>query len=60
MKLTFITNFMGYDLAIIVMWNFLFISSNGIDKCHSSTCIVRTLMLCALFRHECHMLVCIV
>jgi hypothetical protein len=24
-------------------------------KCHSSTCIVQTLMSCALFRNECHM-----
>jgi len=28
--------------------------------CHSSTCVVWTLILCALFRHECHMLIRIV
>jgi hypothetical protein len=59
--LTFTTNFMGHNLAIIFVQNLLFIGSYGIDtKSHSSTCIVCTLMLCALFRHECHIFVRIV
>jgi hypothetical protein len=47
MKLTFITNFMGHDLAIIVVQNLLFIGSNGID-----TDVIHLLVL---FKHYCHM-----
>jgi hypothetical protein len=42
----YITNFMGHDLAIIVMQNLFSISSYGIDT--------NVIHLLALFEHQCH------
>ncbi len=55
MKLTFITNFMRHDLAIIVVKFAFHRFEWNRHRCHSSICIIRTSMSCALFRHECHM-----
>jgi hypothetical protein len=41
-----ITNFMGHDLAIIVMWNFFFMNLYGID--------MDVIHLFVLFEHECY------
>jgi hypothetical protein len=41
-----ITNFMGHDLAIIIMWNLLFICSCEID--------LNVIHLLVLFEHQCH------
>ncbi len=41
-----ITNFMGHDLVIIVMWNLLFIGSYEID--------MNAINLLVLFEHWCH------
>jgi len=56
LKVACITNFMGHNLAIIIMQNWLSIGFVwNRHKCRSSICIVWTLMSCALFRHESHM-----
>jgi hypothetical protein len=67
MRFTFITNFMGHDLAIIVMWNFLFIGLNGIDTdvihllvkfehwCHLYCLDTNVICLFVLFKHRCCM-----
>ncbi len=47
-----ITNFMGYDLAVIVTQNFLFIGSYGIDT--------NVICMIVLFRHKCYMSICVV
>jgi hypothetical protein len=41
-----ITNFMGHDLAIIIMWNLLFIGLYGIDT--------DVIQLLVLFEHRCY------
>jgi hypothetical protein len=46
MRLTFITNFMGHHLVIIVVQNLLFIGSNGRD--------INVIHLLVLFEHQCH------
>ncbi len=43
--MTFLTNFMGYDLAIIIVRNMLFIVSYGIDT--------NVIHLLVLFEHQC-------
>jgi len=62
---TIITNFMGRNLAIIVMQNLLFISSYGIDmdvihlfvlfehRCHVHRLDTNVICLFILFKHEC-------
>ncbi len=64
-KLNIITNFMRHDLAIIVVWNFLFIGSYGINtnaihllilfehQCHVHYLNMNVICLFILFRHEC-------
>jgi len=63
--LNIITNIMGHDLAIIVVWNFLFIGSYGIDtdvihllvlfehQCCVHCLNMNVICLFILFRHEC-------
>jgi hypothetical protein len=52
----FITNFMDHNLATIIMQKFIFYRFVwNRHRCHSSTCIVCTSMLCVLFKHKCHM-----
>jgi hypothetical protein len=67
MRLAFITNLMGHDLAIIVMWNLLFTGSNGIDTyvihllvlfkhwCQVHCLEAKVICLFTLFKHECCM-----
>jgi len=47
-----ITNFMGHNLAIIVMWNLLFIGSYGIDT--------NLICLFLFFKHRCCLSICVV
>ncbi len=67
-----ITNFMGHDLAIIVVQNLLFIGSYGIDMdvihllvLFEHQCCVHCLntnVICmfVLFIHRCYMFICVV
>jgi hypothetical protein len=53
-----ITNFMGYNLAIIIMRNLLFIGSYGIDMdVNQLVVLFEHQCLCALLGHKCHMFV---
>ncbi len=68
----FITNFMGYNLAIIVMRNLLFIGSYGIDTniinlfilfehwCHVHCLDTNVICLFVLFKHKCYVSICVV
>jgi hypothetical protein len=63
----FITNFMGHDLAIIIMQNFLFIGLYGINtyvihlfvlfehQCHANCLNTNVICFFILFRHGCYM-----
>ncbi len=67
-----ITNFMGHNLAIIVMWNLFFIGSYGIDTnvinllvlfehwCHVHYLNTNVICLFVLFIHECYVFICVV
>ncbi len=69
-----ITNFMGHNLAIIVVWNFLFIGLCGIDmdvihllvmlmfehQCCVHCLDMNVISLFILFKHECCVFICIV
>jgi hypothetical protein len=68
----YITNFMGHDLAIIVVQNFFFIGSNKIDtnvihllvlfehQCCVHCFDMNVIYLFILFRHTCYMSICVV
>jgi hypothetical protein len=67
-----ITNFMGHDLAVIVMQNLLFIGSYGINTdvihlfvllefwCRVHYLNTNVICLFVLFKHECYMSICVV
>jgi hypothetical protein len=57
---TYIANFIGHNLAIIIVWNLFFISLYGIDMDVIHLLVMFTSMSYALFRHKCHMLIRIV
>jgi hypothetical protein len=71
-KLNIITNFMGHNLAIIVVRNLLFIGSYGTDtdvihlfilfkhQCHVHCLDTNVMCLFVLFKHECCVFICIV
>jgi hypothetical protein len=68
----YITNFKGHDLAKIVMWNFLFIGSYGINTnvihllvlfkhwCHVHCLDMNVICMFVLFRHKCYVFIHIV
>jgi len=67
-----ITNFMGHDLAIIIMRNLLFICSCGIDmnvihllvlfehRCHAHCLNTNVICLSILFEHKYCMFICVI
>jgi len=69
---SFITNLMGHDLAIIVVWNLLFIGSYGINTnvihllvlfkhwYHAHCLDTNVICLFILFKHGCCMFICVV
>jgi hypothetical protein len=69
---SYITNFMGHDLAIIVMRNYFFISLYGINInvinllvlfehwCHMHCLNTNVICMFVLFRHRCCMSICVV
>jgi hypothetical protein len=71
-KLNIITNFMGHNLAIIVVRNLLFIGSYGIDtdvihllvlfehQCHVYCLDMNVICIFVLFEHKCCVFICIV
>ncbi len=68
----FITNFMGHELVIIIMQNFLFIGLYGIDtdvihllvlfehQCHVYCLDMNVICIFVLFEHKCCVFICIV
>jgi len=67
-----ITNFMGHNLAIIIVWNYFFIGLYGIDtdviqllilfehRCHVHCWDTNVICMFILFRHKCCVFICIV